>query len=519
MRITSKYLHTVLVILIISAISTSCNNRQQKIEKQLQICDSLIYTNPKAGYDSLKFYQHTKFNKKNNAYYALLETISEHKTTNLSASDSLIKIAYNWYKEEYRRKSNRTAQLINNTIRSSLYYGIIRYNINECDSLSFNLLKESQILAETNKISDNHILGLIYNYLGNIISNLGDYEKGVIYSNKSAICFEKTDDYENYIYARISTILSLIVLNRSHEAIASLDFLANYKTDSLPIKYEIYSIISTYHSSKKDYTRALWYRELAYKCLMPHKDSRADLWSLTKYNRELGNKRDAIRYAMILDSAITNSEYFDNYKYLNALSINFYKLGDLEKSIKYKQRAYSQLNNYYSVESKQNYDKYNKIYNDIQNKCAINSSKSANIHIISFSIISLLIILFIICYIIYKKKLNRQQIKIKMLRSMLLRITSNQSEFLNSASSLPIIDEKNIKLLRGFLNDYKKRYQSSIYSIIPGPDKNKDLTQQQKAIEWLNKLNFAEQEIADILLAPRSSISANKVRIKQKKNA
>src|SRR5574344_803076 len=188
---------------------------------------------------------------------------------------------------------------------------------------------------------------------------------------------------------------------------------------------------------------------------------------------------------MILDSAITNSEYFDNYKYLNALSINFYKLGDLEKSIKYKQRAYSQLNNYYSVESKQNYDKYNKIYNDIQNKCAINSSKSANIHIISFSIISLLIILFIICYIIYKKKLNRQH----------------------------------IKLLRGFLNDYKKRYQSSIYSIIPGPDKNKDLTQQQKAIEWLNKLNFAEQEIADILLAPRSSISANKVRIKQKKNA
>lgn len=522
-------------IILVILVATSCNiGKQSKIHVTLVTYDTLINSNPQAVYDSLEILGRQSLNKKNRAYFNLLSTIASDKINKIFISDSIITQAYNWYKEQYgvntKEQYNRQ-----NFMRSALYRGIVKYNINNRDSSAYHYLKEAQVLASANGMIDNNILGLITFYLGNIQSANKCYENAADYYNQAADYFAKNNKDGNYILAKIAYVNTLYSLGDSNKAIITLDYLENYQTDSIQIKHNIYEAISTFYSSIKEYEKASKYRLmcLQYDSLLNY-DKRANLWAMAKYSLLLNNQKDAVKYAVMLDSALSATTHPNNYEYLNVLSGHYLKLNKEQKSLEYKIKAYKELKHLYSTSVVQTSNKYEDLYKNLQNKLIASNVKNESKDVIFYIIIAILV--FALCSFIStfaillkkekrylkhilsgKKQLDTTTINVQ-LYTIIKQISSQHANFVNSTSAQiqAIEDATSRGIIIKLFEDYKKEYKQDFFSSIPYMPGKEKLSNQEKAVDYLNSLRFSEQEIADIILTSRTGISTQKNRIRNK---
>lgn len=521
-------------IIFIILLTTSCiGNKQSQMQVKLATYDNLLNSNPQAAYDSLEILGEQSLNKKNRAYFNLLYTIASDKINKPFISDSIINKAYSWYKE---RQATKTAEQYNkqNLIKAALYSGIVKYNINNRDSSAYHCLKEAQVLADANKMTDNNTLGLITFYLGDIQNTNKCYKNAADYYNRASDYFAKSNQDENYILAKIAYINTLYSLGDSNKAITTLDYLENYKTNSIQIKYNIYEAISTFYSSIKEYQKALDYR---LKCIqydsLPNRDKRANLLAMAKYYLHLNNQKEAVKYTIMLDSVLSATIYPNNYEYLNELSGHYLKLNREQKSLEYKMKAYEDLEHLYLYSIIQTSNKYENLYKTLQSKLIGSDVKNEPKNLVFYVII--VILAFALCAIIstfiiilkkekrYLKQIlsGRKQLDTTInlqLHSIIKQISSRNANFIDSAPSQiqAIEDDTSRKITRKLFENYKKEYKQAFFKSIPHMPGKEKLSDQEKAVDYLNSLKFSEHEIADIILTSRTGISTYKNRIHDK---
>ena len=191
--------------LLISALLIACtsSHKQVRIGQRLSILDSMLSKNPSAVYDSLLKIESQKLSSENRAYYSLLKTIAQDKIDFSFTSDSLITYAVNWYEESSDNY---------NLTRSLTYKGIVRYTLDPKDTISFDLFKSAEQLYSKHKLRDNHLLGMIYAYLGKINKADKNFVEAEKYFVRSAQINKASGNTYNYIVSLMDIIWTKINL-------------------------------------------------------------------------------------------------------------------------------------------------------------------------------------------------------------------------------------------------------------------------------------------------------------------
>jgi hypothetical protein len=165
------------ILFFVLLIVIACTPYKQKHNfSSLNRIDSLLNANSDNALDSLNNLKIDYLSSENKAYYNLLLTIALDKRDFAFRTDSSISEALIWFEQS---KDNY------NYIRSLTYKAIVRYSINTEDTLSFNLLKKAEENYFKFKQNDNHLLSLIYSYLGKINKADKNFEGAEKYFEKS----------------------------------------------------------------------------------------------------------------------------------------------------------------------------------------------------------------------------------------------------------------------------------------------------------------------------------------------
>lgn len=234
----------------------SCDlSSRQKVRQSLKQAENLMWTKPDSSLHILQTISDIPQKGKTQAHYALLLTQATYRNNFQPTSDSLIRIAYDYY--EYSADSLRKAW--------SNYYLATFYS----DKGSIDkAIQHFQIAENAGKnVGDSHFFALLYDNWGWVLQKITPCDKALNLGLKAKRYYEATNDSIGLIinYCNIGWAYFLLhneersytYLNNS----ADLALLCN-RTDLLS---QTYSSLAFVNEAYKHYDQALKYINLAIK--------------------------------------------------------------------------------------------------------------------------------------------------------------------------------------------------------------------------------------------------------------
>ncbi len=278
---------------------------------------------PAVVLDSLKKFQTYRLSSENEAYYNLLTTIAEDKNYMNFTSDSVISLALDYYKgsKDYY-----------NIARSLMYKGIVRYTINMKDTLAIDLFRDAEQIFDKQKISDNHLLGMIYSYLGKLNKADRNFKEAESYFQKSADVNKKSGNTFNYIISIIDIIWAKINL-RDYSGIPHYIGIID-KIDSIPnvLKKNVFNVKSVYYASIGDFKKAIEFTVKNMKVSSDVASRDNQYYGLSAYYAQINQLDSAVYYAEKSINAVSDTVASSNYHIYKHLA-DMYKLkGNYQKA-------------------------------------------------------------------------------------------------------------------------------------------------------------------------------------------
>ncbi len=165
------------LILLFSVSLVACRS-DANIKRELAAAEELLVEAPDSALKILERIDPTGIHgKRVRAEYALLYSMALDKNYIFVKSDSLIRIARDFY---------RHSGDLRKWYLSNYYYGLVLHNRNENVEALVNYLEAER---DGLKLGDSYYLGLLYNEISNLYKSLYDYVNSLKYARKS---------FENY---------------------------------------------------------------------------------------------------------------------------------------------------------------------------------------------------------------------------------------------------------------------------------------------------------------------------------
>ncbi|MDE7426567.1 MAG: hypothetical protein K2M79_02035 [Muribaculaceae bacterium] len=162
-------LYITVIASVFAALLLSCGESENS--RILREADEIIETDPSKSLEILSQAQRQNFSAADSAYYALLYTQAQVKSGVKVLSDSLISVAYDYY---------RTGNDVDKTIRSNFYEGMVFYDSDEPKkALTLMLEAYERALSSHN----NYWTAKSAEILGDIYDTNYNYERALFYSN------------------------------------------------------------------------------------------------------------------------------------------------------------------------------------------------------------------------------------------------------------------------------------------------------------------------------------------------
>ncbi len=521
----------VFLLLLLSLVSCNTTRRQIEFKNRLTSLDTTMSAKPKAVLDSLNKFEKNRLSSENEAYYNLLITIAEDKNYVDFTSDSVISSAVNYYdggKDYY------------NYARSLMYKGIVRYTMDMKDTLSFDLLKDAEQVFINHNLKDNHLLGMIYSYLGKINKADRNFKEAEIYFQKGADVNKLSGNNFNYIVSIIDIIWSKINL-RDYSGIPSYISILD-KCEPIPnvLRKNVYNVKSVYFASIGDFKKAIEYTIKNMKVSNDLESKDNQYYGLSAYFLKLNLIDSAVYYAeksiQISSDTIASSNY-QLYKHL----ADTYKLkGDYKKAADTYYKAYEFHQKYLTEVSSKRILELEKRYDITLKDAELIKEKEAKrffLLLLSLSVIIvgvLFILLRLRMKLLKKEKLiaevNREKLqKTELIKETLNATTGLLTQFTDEVYLISVRAAKNstieIDEINNAITNIKKSFRKRLSAItnseafiesFPVLKHLEEFTDQERLIIVLlqqgNNANF----IAQILNSTPSSIRGNKSYIKKK---
>ncbi len=527
-----------ITILILSIVSCNSSKIQQSFKVRLNSLDSFLTVNPKVVLDSLNKIECKKLSPDNQAYFNLIMTIALDKTDYRFHDDSLISSALHWYE-------NNTD--INNYTRALAYDGIVRYSINIKDSLTFNRFKQAEKYYNEFKMHDNHLIGLVYSYLGKLNKSEKNYKEAEYYFDKCVDLNKYSTN--NYIISLIDLIWVQINLKEQEKTLTNIAKLDDI--DSIPefMKSNTFNVKSGYYASIGDFKQAILF---AKKNISASKDLSSrdnQFYAMSSYYLKLNMLDSAAFYGEMSVKAISDTLASSKYHLYKHLA-DVYKLkGDYKKASDTYYKAYEFHQQYLSEVSSKKILELEKRYNLETKEFQLSIIKQRNtmliITIIGLSVIFVLF-LFLLWFrikitqrenliLIQKEEIRTQKIDAKQKKQKVINdflkistslhpaFSDNYKKVISSNSKLsPDLYKELLKLNKDFNSEYRKNVNeiidnelNELIDFLPQEIMN-NLSSNEKVVLFLTNEEYTTAQIAEILNTTSNSVRTSRMRLIQK---
>ena len=365
--------------------------------------ESLLDTKPDRAQKLLLSIPHPcQLSEADNAAWCLLYTHSQYRLYQNIKSDSLIRIAVNYYENSHLSKQSGTAYY--------LWGCILRMNNNLKGAM--RAFKKAESTLESKR---DNIKGLVEFEIGYLYKQDEAYKQSLHDFKQSLICFtlSKNIKYQAYAYREISNIYSQLnypfdsVMHYSNEALKR----ANKAGDSI----NYYSIVA-HQGELFIYTNCTRSKEYILKAYRHSTEYRSSHYTaLLSYDYSMLNRQDSAQYYLKLSLADTLDTKYSVTKYL-AMAYVAQNKGEHNNAFEYFKTAYILRDSTLQQSLESQIHRIDKQY-DLSEKEKENTNlKIANrnkIIIISLLII-IVLVLFIVALIIrshHKRKQSEHEIE------------------------------------------------------------------------------------------------------------
>ena len=246
--IAKHTLYTITVLLVLCI--TACQKQCPAANKLLQ-AEALMYTHPDSALQMLEAIPNPeKLTRQEQADYALLLTQARSRCHITATSDSLIRIATNYYRhsDDHARKA------------TALYYlGDTYIDMNNYIE-AMKALKQAETMTED---CETNITPLIYSSLGYLNRKSGNYELALIYYKK-ALQINLAHHNDEWSISNLTNILNLPVPKMQDSVSVYIkqleDMLPNARPD---LQAKAYNNIGVYYKDIQKYEQAIAYFQKA----------------------------------------------------------------------------------------------------------------------------------------------------------------------------------------------------------------------------------------------------------------
>lgn len=518
------------------------NDYQNDIHKKLIGIDSILISKPELALMRLKELSYNGLSKENRAYYSLLLTIAEDKNSKIFVNDSLISQSVKWYE---------ASSDLYNRARSYTYNGIIRYQTNHRDSLTYSLFKKAESLYQKNKLNNTYE-GILYIYLGRLNKHDRNYSLAEKYYLKGADVFLSNNDSYNYII----NLIDIIWVKMGNKDLKNVDdYIKKFdKFDSipLPLRANVFNVKSLYYASKGDYRNAVTNTILNINSNNDLTSRDNQYYSLSIFYLKLGMRDSALFYANKSVNVISDTTATSKY-------ILFKHLADIQALNGEFEAAYTTYNKAYQFHQKyldeltskrilELEKKYNLEAKEYELNMANQKNKELIIMILGLSIIFVLLVIILWFKIRITRKeyyivKQRDELHTKIAEHKLKKMRVINELLSISNSVLPKFKEEYVKIanekyglspdlysdLLNLAKDFQKRQMDQLNMIINEEISEcmdylpkefiSGLSRNEKILFFLYEEGYQLTQIAEILNTTPNSLRTSRLRLVQKLQA
>lgn len=200
-----KILSYIAVFMTFWVVNCGCSRHGSETDKVLNSADNLMHAYPDSALKMLRQLEGSSLNASDKARYALLLTKAQTKSNEFIGSDSIIKIAYDYY-------DNRNDSM---EMQSRTYYGEIQYYNGDLGNSLVNIRKAYDM---ANEQENPFYAGLNARIISAIYGKIYESTEELKWAKISKQKFEEANASKHAAWADITLINSLISLNNLNAA-------------------------------------------------------------------------------------------------------------------------------------------------------------------------------------------------------------------------------------------------------------------------------------------------------------
>ena len=233
--------HTFILTLLFILATTSCQHRTPTTTVFAE-AESLMYTHPDSALKLLQSIpKPERLTDKAQADYALLMTQAKSRNRIWATSDSLIRIAVNYY-----QNSDEMGQ----KAKTLLYLGDVLMDMERYADATLPLKQAEELMEH---VSDRQIQTMIYSNLGYLNRKAGDYELALTYYKK-ALTINQTYQDTDRIVSNLINIIDLEITDNAH---IYIQLLQDVVADASPsLQKKAFNNIGVYYKDRKQFKEA-----------------------------------------------------------------------------------------------------------------------------------------------------------------------------------------------------------------------------------------------------------------------
>ena len=236
--------HTLILTLLFILATTSCQHRTP-ITSVFAEAESLMYIHPDSALKLLQAIPTPeRLSGKEQADYALLLTQAKSRNQIYATSDSLIRIAVDYY-----QNSDEMGQ----KAKTLLYLGDVLMDMERYADATLPLKQAEELMKH---VSDRQIQTMIYSNLGYLNRKAGDYELALSYYQK-AIYINRLYGFTERLVSNIMNILNLPIKGPTDSITLYIKELEeSLNTVSKKLQFQSYNNIGVYYKENKKLRQA-----------------------------------------------------------------------------------------------------------------------------------------------------------------------------------------------------------------------------------------------------------------------
>ena len=397
-----------LALPLLIVVLFSCQGKKRYLD-QLVAIDSLLVSRPDTAYTLLSSLDSRALSRSDEMYYNLLYTIASDKVYVTFQDDSLIATTTN--RSSFKRDPYKQ-------FRANLYRGLVKFRINEYDSLGYYYLLKAEDVCKQRAIPDDTYKRLLYCYLADYNKKYAQYEMAEFYFLKERKLLNLWGDREQICENDIGLFWTYYGQGKLEE-MAKIVHTYETMEDSLSDFYlmGIYNAQTAFYYRTGAYEKTIESGKKEGILRLQHKEGIKNYYLVARSYYSLNQPDSAMKYVLltlehnIMRSPIENTQLlFEYYKFLGEL---YAKQGNISQAAYYYDESLKFHDEIVEIHDNNAVRDIDKILETEKNERKLNQIKASRSILLLLVVVGILALIIVVLYFHNKRKLLQKDATLK----------------------------------------------------------------------------------------------------------